>query len=137
MEADPRQLQARIDSFDAVTASYLNALNVLDGLLHGSDQWSRTLEKISRETSEVGSIWIDSWRPNGQMLEISGNATSRDRIVQLAQRIDGNIEAQVFSEIREAPVFTFRMRVPIVIELPEAAKYLREQVNHLEEPTAQ
>ena len=137
MEADPRMLQARIDSFDAVTTSYLNALNVLDGLLQGSDQWSRTLEKISKETSEVGSIWIDSWRPNGQMLEISGNSTSRDRIVQLAQRIDGSIEAQVFSEIREWPVFTFRMRVPIVIELPEAAKYLRDQVRRLDEPIAQ
>jgi Tfp pilus assembly protein PilN len=134
MDADPRALQARIDSFDAVTASYLNALNVLDGLLHGSDQWSRTLEKISQETASVGSIWIDSWRPNGAMLEISGNATSRDRVVELAQRIDGDIEAQMFSEIREWPVFSFRMRVPIVIELPEAAKYLREQVNQIEEP---
>lgn len=132
MNADPRMLQARIDSFDAVTTSYLKALDVLDNLLLGSDKWSRTLELVSTSTASVRSIWIDNWRPEGDELIILGNATSRDRIVQLAERLNGDIENVAFSEIREASVFSFRMRIPVVIDLPEAAVYLRQQVAELE-----
>ena len=128
MEADPRRLQARIDSFDTVTSSYLNALNVLDDLLLGSDQWSRTLEKVAAGTENVRSIWIDSWRPNGNELIITGNSTSRDRVVELAESVGAEIESLIFSEIREAEVYSFRMRMPLVIDLPEAARYLRQRV---------
>ena len=136
MNADPRMLQARIDSFDAVTASYLKALDVLDNLLLGSDQWSRTLEKVSNSTASVRSIWIDNWRPENEQLVIMGNATSRDRIVALAERLEGDIESLTYSEIREWPVFSFRMRVPMVIDLPEAAVYLRQQVAEVEAAAA-
>ena len=133
MNADPRALQARIDSFDTVTASYLKALDVLDNLLLGSDQWSRTLELVSNSTAEVRSIWIDNWRPESEQLVIMGNATSRERVVALAERLEGDIESLTYSEIREWPVFSFRMRVPMVIDLPEAARYLRQQVAEVEE----
>ena len=132
MEADSRTLQARIDSFDTVTESYLKALDVLDDLLLGSDKWSRTLEKVSEATSSVRSIWIDNWRPEGEELVIMGNATSRDRVVALAERLSGDIELINFSEIREASVFSFQMRVPLLIDLPEAAIYLRQQVEEVE-----
>ena len=133
MDADSRTLQARIDSFDAVTESYLRALDVLDDLLLGSDKWSRTLETVSSATSEVRSIWIDNWRPEGEELIIMGNSTSRDRVVALAEKLNGIIELQTYSEIREAEVFSFQMRVPLVIDLPEAAIYLRQQVAEIEE----
>ena len=133
MEADSRTLQARIDSFDAVTESYLKALDVLDDLLLGSDKWSRTLEHVSDATSSVRGIWIDNWRPEGEQLVLMGNATSRDRIVTLAERLSGEIELQNYSEIREAPVFSFQMRVPLLIDLPEAAIYLRQQVEEVQE----
>ena len=58
---------------------------------------------------------------------------------QLAERLDGQIASLTFSEIREWPVYTFEMKVPLRIELPEAARYLREQValeNELAEPTS-
>ncbi len=128
LDADPRVLQAKIDSFDTVTSSYLNALTVLDDLLKGSDQWSRTLEKVSEGTASVRGIWIDNWRPEGNELVIIGSSSSRDRIVDLATMLDGDIESTTFDEIREAPVFSFRMRIPVIIELPEAAIYLRNQV---------
>ena len=137
MNANPRALQARIDSFDAVTASYLKALDVLDNLLLGSDQWSRTLEKVSSSTAAVRSIWIDNWRPEEDQLVIMGNATSRDRVVLLAEQLEGEIESVTFSEIREWPVFSFRLRVPMIIDLPEAARYLRQQVEEVEASSAQ
>ena len=135
MNADPRALQARIDSFDTVTSSYLKALDVLDNLLLGSDQWSRTLEMVSNSTASVRSIWIDNWRPENEQLVIMGNSTSRERVVALAERLEGDIEALTYSEIREWPVFSFRMRVPMVIDLPEAAVYLRQQVAQVEADT--
>ncbi|MEM8485654.1 MAG: hypothetical protein AAF564_08890, partial [Bacteroidota bacterium] len=126
--ADANVLQARIDSFDTVTASYLNALTVLDDLLKGSDKWSRTLEQVSEATASVRGIWIDNWRPEGTELVIVGTSSARDRVVDLATNLDGDIESLTYSEIREAPVFSFRMRVPVIDDLPAAAKYLRNQV---------
>ncbi len=128
LDADPRILQAQIDSFDTVTSSYLNALTVLDDLLKGSDQWSRTLEKVAEATASVRGIWIDNWRPESNQLVIIGNASARDRVVTLSEKLGAEIESLTFSDIREAPVFSFRMRMPVIIELPEAAIYLRNQV---------
>jgi hypothetical protein len=125
--ADPRMLQVRIDSLQHVYNGYMRALDVLDTLLVGSDQWSRGLEKISRESARVSGIWIDSWRPSASRIQLSGNATSRDRVVELAERMDGDIQALTFSEIREWPVYTFNMQIPVRLQLPEAARYLREQ----------
>jgi len=47
-------------------------------------------------------------------------------VVQLAERMGGELQALTFSEIREWPVYSFTMLVPLKAELPEAAKYLRE-----------
>jgi hypothetical protein len=127
--ADPLVLQARVDSINAITKGYRRALLVLDSLLIGSDTWSRSLEMTNREAAVVKGIWVDRWRPSeGNVVILTGNATSRDRIVSLAERVDGQINELTFSEIREAPVYTFEMRVPLKVELPEAARYLREQV---------
>ena len=130
VEADAKILQARIDSMETASAGYVRALDVLDSLLVGSDQWSRALEKTSRETAAIaGGIWVESWRMDGQDLELEGNATSRDHVVSLADRLDASIRTLSFSEIREWPVFSFKMVFPIKRKLPEAAKYLREHVH--------
>jgi Tfp pilus assembly protein PilN len=126
-EADPRALQARIDSMQNLYNGYIRALSVLDTLLVGSDQWSRGLEDLSRESSAVRGVWIDSWRPQGSRVTLTGNSTSRDRIVQIAERLEATIQSLTFSEIREWPVYSFVMTIPLEQELPEAALYLRER----------
>ncbi|NNE35685.1 MAG: PilN domain-containing protein, partial [Rhodothermales bacterium] len=133
LNEDPTVLQARVDSLNAVTEGYKRALRVLDSLLIGSDAWSRSLELASNEVSTTRGIWIDSWRPSGDRLLLEGNATSRDRIVELARRTDSDIESVTFSEIREWPVYSFTMRMRQPRSLPEAAKYLREQVQLITE----
>jgi hypothetical protein len=125
--ADPRVLQARIDSMQTAYNGYMKALAVLDTLLIGSDQWSRGLEEISRESAAVRGIWVESWAPSAGKVTLAGNATARDRVVQLAERMEGSIQALTFSEIREWPVYSFTMQIPLEVELPEAAKYLRER----------
>lgn len=127
-ETDIRALQTRIDSLRGTSSRYLHALDVLDTLMVGSDKWSRALEETARGTSSVAGIWVETWRPAGsERVRLSGNSTSRDRIVRLAERMDGHIESLSFSEIRDFPVFSFVIDIPLSDELPEAAVYLREQ----------
>lgn len=134
---DAKSLQAHIDSLQAVHARYMRAINVLEGLLQGSDRWSRALESTSNEVRNVTGIWIESWSPRGGSIELSGNATNRDRVVELAERIEGSIATLTFSEIREWPVYSFKMSVPLTNELPQAAQYLREQVAQAERQAAE
>ena len=126
---DASVLQARIDSMQAAYSGYMRALGVLDTLLIGSDRWSRGLEALSRETAGVSGIWVESWRPKGTGVTLQGAATSRDRVVQLAERLNGGIHALSFSEVREWPVYDFTMEVPVPEKLPLAAEYLRKMVD--------
>jgi len=125
---DPQVLQGRIDSLRSVHDSYVRALDVLDSLLVGSDQWSRSLEEITAATSNVTGLWIDSYAPSGGRLLLTGNATSRGRIVAFADRTKGEIVSLTFSEIREWPVYSFEMTLPRHMDMPEAARYLREHL---------
>lgn len=129
VDEDINALQSRIDSLRGTSERYLHALNVLDTLMIGSDRWSRTLEKTSSGTAAVNGIWVESWRPVGQrQVRLNGNATARDRVVRLAERMDGHIESLTFSEIRDWPVYNFVIDIPLPEALPEAAEYLRERV---------
>lgn len=125
---DVQALQARIDSLQAVHEQYMRALQVLEGLLRGSDLWSRALEETSREVGEVSGIWVEEWSPGGNTLRLSGSSMERDRVVDLAARLEANIVELSFSEIRDWPVYSFEMQVPLENALPEAAQFLREQV---------
>lgn len=128
-EMDERALQARIDSMKALTNRYVDGLRVLDTLLQGSNKWSNALADISQQTASVQGIWVDTWNPQQtQTLRIAGNATARHRIVGLAERLDGNINSVTFSEIRDWPVYSFEMTVPLDMDIPEAARYLRERM---------
>ena len=125
--ADARAVQAAVDSMQALSVRYTRGLDVLDQLLMGSDQWSRALADLSRETAAVQGIWVDSWTPKGSTVELSGSAAARNRIVRLAERLEGRIQEVTFSEIREWPVYAFRLSVPLEMGLPKATRYLRKQ----------
>ena len=85
------------------------------------------MEHTANQAASVSGVWVETWVDNGTSLELTGTATSREQIVRLATRMDGVIEDLTFSEIRDWPVFSFRMTIPLEHELPEAAKFLREQ----------
>lgn len=83
------------------------------------------MEQTARQVASIRGIWIDRWLPSGNQLMLSGNATSRDRVVQLAEAIGADIESLKFNEIREWPVYLFTMKMQIEEELPAATRYLR------------
>lgn len=128
VDEDPNVLQARIDSLQQVHAEYMRGLDVLEDLMVGSDRWSRAMETTAREMSIVEGLWVDSWQPSGSEIELRGNSVSRDGVVTLAERLDGRIETLTFAEIRDWPVYSYRLRVPLSNELPEAAVFLRERI---------
>ncbi|GAB5518941.1 MAG: SPOR domain-containing protein [Rhodothermales bacterium] len=132
LDVDEQVLQTRIDSLQSTYVRYVQALNVIDSLLIGSDRWSRTLETITRETAATPGIWIESMAPQGGSVVLIGSARGRDNAVAFAERTTAVIEMLTFEEIRNWPVYNFRMRVPAPVELPEAAIYLREQVAQAE-----
>lgn len=125
-------LQEKIDSLKARSSGFAEALDVLDSLLVGSDVWSRALERTSVHTRDVTGLWIETWREEDKgRLVVTGKALDRNKIVQFATGAEANIESITFAEIRDVPVYEFRMTMRIQRELPEAAKYLRENAKQI------
>lgn len=130
-EANVVALQARVDSLQQVQDQYTHALTVLDTLLMGSDKWSRALELVSTQAATTRGMWVESWKNDGNAITLSGNSTSRDRVVQFTEGTKGDLQTLTFAEIRDFPVYSFTMKVPLSSELPEAARYLRELALHV------
>lgn len=125
-------LQTKIDSLMMRSAGFAEALDVLDSLLVGSDVWSRALERTSVHTGDVTGLWISQWREESEgQLVVTGRAMDRNDIVEFATKAEGRIESIAFSEIRNVPVYEFRMTMIINRELPEAARFLRENATEL------
>jgi voltage-gated potassium channel Kch len=131
VNATAAQLQAQIDSVQTATMGYLTALETLDSLLVGSDRWSRTLEAVSAAAKTTPGLWIESWAHDGPMtsLTLSGTATQRDAVVAFADRAGGDIATLSFADVRDFPVYSFTLNVPIERRLPDAAAYLRAQAD--------
>lgn len=127
IETTTAVLQSRIDSVRQQTEGLVSALDVLDSLLVGSDKWSRLLESMTNHTQDIRGIWVETIYERNSNLHIEGTATDRNQVVALASYTGANIETLKFSEIREWPVFSFTMKLPLQEELPEAARYLRER----------
>jgi Tfp pilus assembly protein PilN len=128
IQMSPQALQARIDSLQSVYMRITATLNTIDSLLVGSDRWSRSVSRLARATESTGGTWVDQWTPQGGNVQLSGHATSRDRVVQFADRMRGNINELKFAQIRDFPVYTYVLTAPVPSEMPEVARYLREQV---------
>lgn len=125
-------LQMKIDSLRARSSGFAEALDVLDSLLVGSDVWSRALERTSVHTRDVTGLWIETWREEDKgKLVVTGKAMDRNKIVQFATGAEASIESITFAEIRNVPVYEFRMTMRIKRELPEAAEYLRENARQI------
>ena len=121
------QLQARIDSLRQRQAQMASTMGALDSLLVGTDAWTQTLLKSTRAASGTGGIWIEDMDANGTSLQIRGFATSRDRVVGMAQRLAGTIDEMTYQDVREYPVYEYRITFPMEGGLPQVTRVLREQ----------
>ena len=121
------QLQARIDSLRNRQATLSAALVALDSLLIDTDRWTQTTLRATRAAAQTGGVWIEEWTPSGTDVSLSGYATTRANVVGLAQRLSATIEEVTFQQLREYPVYQYRMRFTQPPELPQVTRVLREQ----------
>ncbi len=121
------QLQARIDSLRNRQATLSAALVAMDSLLIDTDRWTQTTLRATRAAAQTGGIWIEEWSPAGNDVALSGYATTRANVVGLAQRLSATIEEVTFQQLREYPVYQYRMRFTQRPELPQVTRVLREQ----------
>ncbi|HEX9953289.1 MAG TPA: pentapeptide repeat-containing protein [Rubricoccaceae bacterium] len=120
------ELQARIDSLNTRKAELTATLVVLDSLLIDTDLWTQTLLRTTRAAAQTGGVWIEDMTPNGAELQLHGYATSRSRVVGVAQRLEATINEVTFQALREIPVFEYRMTIALPHELPQIARVMRE-----------
>lgn len=122
------QLQAEILDNQMRIDRTISALRALDSLLVGSDRWSNALSRTNIAVSNTAGTWISAWAPQGEIVSFEGYATSRDRVVSFAERMNGSIEQLSFDMIRDFPVYRYLIQVPVPSQLPQVTLYLREQV---------
>ncbi|ARA94470.1 hypothetical protein AWN76_015775 [Rhodothermaceae bacterium RA] len=125
----PEAIRARLDSIRQANQRRAQSLVVLDSLLYGSDRWSRFLEQTSRATGEVGGLWLRAWtsRPDGSV-RVEGSAMDRTRIAAFARRMNATIDRVFSADIGNTQVYSFELTVPVPADIPDVARYLREQV---------
>ena len=138
---NPALLKVRVDSLQQAYLKYTHALGVIDSLLIGSDRWTRMHESITRSTSMIGGIWLNSMEPVGSnSIRIEGTATNRTRVAQLARRHQGSIEKassfEIKHESRDIQLYDFIVVAPVVIETPRVALYLQDVASGLIEDSA-
>ena len=124
-DENPDLLQARVDSLNYAFTTYTRALDVLDSLLVGSDEWTQSMRLVTRTTVSTGGTWLTSWQPDGGTLFLKGQSLSRSQIVSLARRLEGQIEMIEYTDVGPRRVYNFDMRMPVRREMPEIARYLR------------
>lgn len=132
MTQSPQQIQAQIDSLRYEYVRITSTLNTIDSLLVGSDRWSRSVTRLARASSSAGGVWVEQWSPQGNTVRFTGHATSRNQVVQFAERMNGTIDELKFSEIREIPVYSYILTATVPEELPAVALYLREHAEGLD-----
>jgi hypothetical protein len=117
----------KVDSLNQAYIAYTQALHVLDSLLVGSNKWTRAVGSMTESTGSIGGIWLRSWTPlTGNRISVEGNALSRSRIARLAQQWNGSIEMLNFADIQKVRVYSFKMSIPMAVEMPPVALYLRD-----------
>ena len=127
-QVDQQSLERRIDSLESSASRYAQGLDVLDRLLQGSNKWSRGLATITGRMNQVEGLSISEWRPEGDgTVTVAGRASSRPRVVRLAQQLGADINSLTFTEVREASLFDFSVTVPLDTTKPEAVEYWRKQ----------
>ncbi|MFO8098678.1 MAG: SPOR domain-containing protein [Salinibacter sp.] len=127
-QVDQDALERRIDSLESASAQYAQGLDVLDQLHRGSNKWSRGLATVTERMNDIEGLSISEWTPEGEtQVTVTGRASSRPRVVRLAQELDADVNSLTFTEVRDASVFDFQVTVPLDTTKPDAIQYWRDE----------
>lgn len=127
-QVDQQSLQGRIDSLQSAAAQYEEANETVETLLEGSNKWSSGLATIAEQMGRVEGLSLEQWSPEGETeLTVVGRASNRTKVVQLAQRLEGEILGITSTETRDVSLYDFELTVPLDTTEPKAIEYWREQ----------
>ena len=126
-DLSPEALQFRVDSLNTVHRTYNRALDVLDSLLVGSDEWSRAIERTARLTDEIDGLWFDNWSIDASTIKIQGHALKRSNLAALTRALEGTVQELKFTDIQGARAYPFLITIPRHIEMPEVTLRLRDE----------
>lgn len=125
---DKNAVRARIDSLNAVAQKFSQGMVVIDTLLQGSNKWSKGLAHVATQTDSVEGLWVEVWNPQDEeQVKVAGYSTARMRVVRFAERLNGEILSLSFTEIRDWPLYSFELDVPLDTTMPRAAQYWRQE----------
>ncbi len=127
-QVDQQALERRIDSLQSTAAQYAEANEVVGTLLQGSNKWSSGLATVTGQINGIQGLSIDQWSPETETeVTVVGRSTDRSKVVQLAQRLDGDILELIFTETRDVSLYEYQLTVPLDTTKPAAIDYWREQ----------
>lgn len=131
-QVDQPALEQRVEAIQTTATRYEEGLNTLDNLVDGSNKWSRALATLTTSVEDVSGLSIRQWRGHDGGLVLTGRANDRTKVVDLVRQLDGEIDALSFTEVREIPLFDFKIRVPLDTVRPDAVQYWdRQQTTRL------
>jgi hypothetical protein len=134
-QIDAQEIRRQNDSIKAAAAQYSEGVDVLNQLLKGSNKWSRSLARTTEQIEEVEAISLSDWDPGEETVTLTGRATSRTKVVEFARKRDAKINEITYTDIRDYPLYTFELTVPLPTDMPKVVPYWREQVDSLQTQT--
>jgi uncharacterized coiled-coil protein SlyX len=127
-QADRQALEQRVQQLETQTTRYSDALETLDELVTGSNKWSRTLAAITTNVGDIRGLSIEQWQQEeAGTVGMAGRANDRSNVTELVRRLDGEIEALTFTDVRETRLYDFRIQIPLKRTTPEVVDYWQKQ----------
>ncbi len=116
--ADNLNLKASIEELQKKIERHKGALAVYDSLVPGSDQWTKSLTKMTNKIRELNALWITGVTSTAEGgMVITGYSLYRSRIPRYAALYQRATLRQVtVKQIREQRVYEFELYVPKVRE---------------------
>ena len=111
-------MQPTVNNYNSINAqlsSISDQIVLLDTLNKGTLRWSTNLDIINKGISEIGGVWLISvssssspGQPGSGELEISGIASTRDKIAMVADLFEEATLLDVtINQLRERDIYAF------------------------------
>lgn len=117
MITDVDPLVQRSEQLSQELSTMQEQLTLLTDLNEDNIKWTVTMDRFNRAAQNTGSIWITSFRQNGDVLMIDGFSLFQERIPELAGEFASvtllNVRKQ---ELRERDIYAFSMMVRDVVD---------------------
>lgn len=112
----------QITQLEQQSVALVAAAKTLDTLLLSSEQWTETLDTLSKGTAGLKDLWVNELKPDKEGFEINGFSLSRASIPLFTKRIgDATLKEVSVQIIGKRKVFRYRIILKIPDEYPSGS----------------